>query len=437
MRSTAILLTVFFLAPLSPCCASSDSPDEKFVVGNNTTPGNATTPGNNATTPGNNTTTPGNSTTPEVFEWPTEITTTGAEFSGPIQPGETVEIRLSAKSNDFVSIYFSKLNGSSWDPAIELYREGPQGSRIAFSRPPGDTDAHIPYQESDLENGFEFWYAGTYRLVLRNEADSAGEFDFRLECRGGPCVAAGGDFDLDGIDDDVDNCPSTPNEDQADSDGDGIGDPCDPDSGFDGFDGKTDDALEQAFRDNNRFIDTSGYDSAREYMFGIADNVDGQVECVYTGTLVTTSGIPPANQMNTEHTWPRSRGGDGPADADIHHLMPTVPAANGQRSALFYGVVTNADWEQGGSQRGTDAFGDTVFEPRDAHKGNAARATFYIATMYNYDIGAREEAILRDWHAADPPDDQERRRNQAIFNHQRSRNFYIDQPELVDRVSDF
>ncbi len=435
MRSTAVLLALLFVVPFTPCCASSDSPDQQYDI----------PPGNNSTTPGNNASTPSNASTPEnnastpdgTFQWPAEVISTGAEFSGPIAAGETAELRLTVKANDFVTIYFRKANGTSWDPGIELFRDGPNGSRIAFSRPQGEEDAHIPYQSSDLQTGFEFWYAGTYTLVLDNAANSAGEFEFVLECRGGPCVAAGDDFDLDGFPDDVDNCPSTPNEAQADTDNDGIGDPCDPDSGFDGFDGKTDAALEQAFRDSNRYIDTSSYSSAREYMFGIADNIDGQVECVYTGTMVTTDGIPASNQMNTEHTWPQSRGGDGPAEADIHHLMPTIPIANNQRSALFYGLVVDAAWEQGGSMRGDDAFGDSVFEPRDEHKGNAARATFYIATMYNYDISAREEAILRDWHAADPPDDQERRRNQAIYNFQRSRNFYVDQPELVDRVSDF
>jgi len=43
-----------------------------------------------------------------------------------------------------------------------------------------------------------------------------------------PPVEVDVDFDNDGINDDIDNCPGASNADQADSDGDGIGDVCDP-----------------------------------------------------------------------------------------------------------------------------------------------------------------------------------------------------------------
>ena len=55
-----------------------------------------------------------------------------------------------------------------------------------------------------------------------------------------PCNPVISDLDADTIGDACDNCPSTPNTDQADFDHDGIGDVCDPDSDGDGMPNATD-----------------------------------------------------------------------------------------------------------------------------------------------------------------------------------------------------
>ena len=147
---------------------------------------------------------------------------------------------------------------------------------------------------------------------------------------------------------------------------------------------------------------------------------------------------PDGQVMNTEHTWPQSRGADKlPERSDLHHLFPTIPGANSRRSNNRFGTVIDVDWEQGGSELGFDADGDKRFEPRPSHRGNVARALFYFATIYQADIPAGEEAVLRQWHVDDPVDARERQRNQRVANLQRSRNPFVDFPQLVDRISDF
>jgi hypothetical protein len=49
------------------------------------------------------------------------------------------------------------------------------------------------------------------------------------------CGGPGQDADGDGVSDTADNCPTIPNPDQADTDGDGLGDACDEDDDNDGF----------------------------------------------------------------------------------------------------------------------------------------------------------------------------------------------------------
>jgi len=188
-----------------------------------------------------------------------------------------------------------------------------------------------------------------------------------------------------------------------------------------------------------------GYNPARDHMYGHIDNVDGWVECVYTGrtAFFNTREGATANNFNCEHTWPQSFFSEAePMKSDIFHLYPTDMNANGMRANLDFGIVVNQTWSVGGSKLGTDSDGQTVFEPRDVHKGNVARSHFYFIIRYDgnynsYVDAAKMETHFRSWHASDPVDSAEEQRNEDIYDLQYNRNPFIDHPALVDRISSF
>lgn len=176
----------------------------------------------------------------------------------------------------------------------------------------------------------------------------------------------------------------------------------------------------------------------QEKMFGEIDNVNGYVYCVYTQRGVKTNTIPNGNDMNCEHTWPKSKGaGSEPAKSDLYHLFPTDSVTNSRRSSYYFGNVVDTYWSKGGSELGEDKYGDRVFMPREDHRGNVARAIFYFSVKYKKRISSHEEAALRQWHKDDPVDSKERARNDGISKYQKNRNPFIDHPEYVDKISDF
>jgi len=178
-----------------------------------------------------------------------------------------------------------------------------------------------------------------------------------------------------------------------------------------------------------------GYTGARDAMYGSIDNDGGKVTCVYTGrqaTFNTRSGAN-SNSFNTEHTWPQSLfNSNEPERADIHHLYPTDVNANSRRANYPFGVVSNATWTEGGSK-----LGGSIFEPRDDHKGDAARSMFYFAVRYtNYSsFLTNQEAVLRTWAEENPPSQKSTNRNDAIFNVQKNRNPFVDHPEFLERIT--
>jgi endonuclease I len=107
---------------------------------------------------------------------------------------------------------------------------------------------------------------------------------------------------------------------------------------------------------------------------------------------------------------------------------------NSRRGNNPYGEVEDATWTGGGSSFGTKAGGGTVFEPRDEHKGNAARSMLYFAMRYGYTLSADELALYKAWSALDPVDDREIARSLAIGELQGAANPYVVCPGLVERL---
>ncbi len=191
-----------------------------------------------------------------------------------------------------------------------------------------------------------------------------------------------------------------------------------------------------------------GYDLARDVMFAEVDDLDNDdtLDCDYTGrhlSQVTSrrTAYRGGKGFNAEHTWPQSKGAVGTAKSDLNHLFPTDCNANSRRSSLPFGKVVQVTWAEGGSKLGTDANGATVFEPRDDHKGDAARAILYFYMVYGQHADLEnfrhEEEILKAWHLQDPVSAQDQARNDAVYRHQGNRNPFIDRPEFVAVVGTF
>lgn len=162
---------------------------------------------------------------------------------------------------------------------------------------------------------------------------------------------------------------------------------------------------------------------------------------------------------NREHIWPKSKGFKTKtanyAYTDLHHLRPTDTSVNSSRG--------NKDFDDGGKNHkeavGTRSDKDS-WEPRDEIKGDVARMVFYMAVRYegegekhdNYDLElvdytGTESNSKRDfdgrlgkldtllkWHVADPVDDAEKKRHERVYEIQRNRNPFIDNPQWVEYI---
>lgn len=198
-----------------------------------------------------------------------------------------------------------------------------------------------------------------------------------------------------------------------------------------------------------------GYTSARDSLYAFVDRGSRTwIVDLYTGRQaigVTTRATAAQNGINTEHTWPRSRGAEvDPALSDLHHLFSSDSAANERRQNYPYGLVRGTVIWTGPAAAGSaetsrlgyanGSSGQIVFEPRATVRGDIARGLLYFYLRYNTDRPsgysllnfAHERDLLIAWAREDPVDAWERSRNDAVFRAQGNRNPFIDWPELLD-----
>jgi hypothetical protein len=170
------------------------------------------------------------------------------------------------------------------------------------------------------------------------------------------------------------------------------------------------------------------------------------VTCVYSGEnkIYTEPFDFTANGYSREHSYCHSWMPTNPAQSlpeysDYHHLFPSnLNNANILRSNNPLGEVVNLTSSFLECKSGTNSNGQTVFEPRDEHKGDAARAIMYEAICYNSISGnnwalpsSQDQMILKNWHFQDPPDNWEIARNDFIDSLQGNRNPFIDSIDYV------
>jgi deoxyribonuclease-1 len=118
--------------------------------------------------------------------------------------------------------------------------------------------------------------------------------------------------------------------------------------------------------------------------------------------------------------------------SDLHNMYPALTRVELARRNAHFG-------ELGASASSTlnDIECDIktsfhLLEPRDQAKGNVARAIFYMHAEYGLAI-VGEIQLLKKWHLMDPPDAEEKARNDKIASLQDTRNRFIDNPELVEQ----
>lgn len=204
------------------------------------------------------------------------------------------------------------------------------------------------------------------------------------------------------------------------------------------------------------------FDETNISNFAAIDNGNGtkSVFCVYSGYEYIYTGTFTWAILSREHTWAHSWMPTYPHTtndqySDQHLLFPTHNTnANNRRSNHPFGLVQNVTYQFLEGKLGTNSLGEIVYEPRDSHKGDAARALLYACIRYDDISGntwnfswlnsiklpslgedSQSVAVLYDWNRQDPPDKYEVERSDYVQSVQLNRNPFTDHPEYVNYIN--
>ncbi len=219
------------------------------------------------------------------------------------------------------------------------------------------------------------------------------------------------------------------------------------------------------------------YGSLKDYYETTDPRGDGKLFDIYsdnTNYTVSNAGSSASSVgggWNKEHTIPKSwwGGQETSQGCDIIIVRLSDIHCNSVRSNYLYGEVGTSsdntiDDNKFGSCSNYSEIGvtssTTVFEPRDAIKGDMARTYFYAVARYlnsgagngaakNWTSGNGAKVfsssgnngfvqkylnMLLRWHREDPVDSREVARNAGVESCQKNRNPFIDHPSWVDLI---
>ena len=231
-----------------------------------------------------------------------------------------------------------------------------------------------------------------------------------------------------------------------------------PQGYYDSTDGLADVALRQALQDiiaDPTIVRAQTYADVINILKEADQNPENsnQVWLVYSEEgrskldLQTSSNN--SGKWNREHTYPRSRGGffdieeDDIADGiDVFWTTNADSLRHGNSDAHALRAADALENSSRGNQNYGQYIGPTG--TLGSFRGDVARSVLYMEIRYNgleivngfpNTVGQLGDlATLLDWHRNDPPDDFEMNRNNIVYEWQKNRNPFIDQPLMVEYI---